>query len=153
MPSTVTAHSTHWQVSVAANRNLYFTTRGPSGDQNADIFVAPFDGQTYLEAKPLGPGVNTSATEHCPYIAPDESYLIFTRNDEETGNRDLYIAYRTSEGSWSEAAPLPSPINSRHTEIYPVVSPDEKYLFFLSWREGAGRIFWVEADFLPPRGR
>lgn len=148
MPPTVTAYRTHWQVSVSANRDLYFTTREPSGDQNADIFMAPFDGETHLEPKALGPGVNTSSDEHCPYIAPDGSYLIFTRNDEEDDNRDLFITHRTPEGSWSEATPLPSPINSRHTEIYPVVSPDEKYLFFLSWREGAGRIFWVEADFL-----
>jgi hypothetical protein len=148
MTPTVTAYSTHWQVSVAANRNLYFTTRGPSGDQDANIFVAPFDGKAYLEPQPLGLGVNTPSAEHCPYIAPDENYLIFTRNDEESDNRDLFIAYRTSEGSWSEATPLPSPINTKHTEIYPVVSPDERYLFFLSWREGPGRIFWVEADFL-----
>jgi len=148
MPPTVTAHSTHWQFSVSAKRNLYFTTRGSSGDQGADIYVAAFDGGTYLEPQPLGPGVNTPAAEHCPYVAPDESYLIFTRNDEETDNRDLFITYRASDGSWGEATPLPSPINSRHTEIYPVLSPDEEYLFFLSWREGAGRIFWVEADFL-----
>jgi hypothetical protein len=32
-----------------------------------------------------------------------------------------------------------------------VVSPDGRYLFFLSWREGAGRVFWVETDFLERR--
>ncbi len=148
MPSSVTAHPTHWQVSVAANRNLYFTTRDPLNDRGADIFMAPFDGNTYLEPQPLGSGVNTGSAEHCPFIAPDESYLIFTRNDEKKDNRDLFISYRTSDGSWSEATPLPPPINSEFTEIYPVISPDQKYLFFLSWREGAGRIFWVEADFL-----
>jgi len=153
MPPTITAYSTHWQFSVAANRNLYFTSRGSAGDQGADIYVAHFDGETYLEPQPLGPGVNSTSIEHCPYVAPDESYLLFTRNDEDHDNRDLFVSYRTPDGSWSEAEPFPSPINSRHTEIYPVVSPDERYLFFLSWREGAGRIFWVEADFLHRRDR
>jgi hypothetical protein len=31
-----------------------------------------------------------------------------------------------------------------------VGSPDGRYLFFLRWREGAGGVFWVEADFLRP---
>jgi hypothetical protein len=142
MPPTVTAHSTHWQFSVAANGNLYFTSRS-SGTQSTDILVARYSRGTYGEPQPLGAGVNSTSIEHCPFVAPDESYLLFTRNDEEHDNRDLFVSYRTPEGSWSEAEPLPAPINSEHTEIYPVISPDGEYLFFLSWREGAGRMFWI----------
>lgn len=151
MPPSVTAYSTHWQVSVAANGNLYFTSR-PLGSQGADIFVTRFADGTYTAPEPLGPGVNTASVEHCPFIAPDESYLLFTRNDEDHDNRDLFISYRSPDGSWRKAQPLPSPINSDHTEIFPVVSPDGEYLFFLSWREGAGRMFWVKADFLRSAG-
>jgi Tol biopolymer transport system component len=148
MPEVVTAHPTHWQFSVAANGNLYFTSHAPEAAGGADIYVAPFDGTTYAEPRPLGPTINSDVSDTCPFIAPDESYLIFTRIDEANYNPDLFISYRGRDGSWTEAERLPSPINSEDTEIYPVVSPDGKYLFFLSWREGAGRIFWVEAEFL-----
>lgn len=147
MPPVVAAYFTHWQFSVAENGNLYFTSR-PPGNGGPDIYVARFSGGTYLEPQPLGPGVNSSSIEHCPFVAPDESYLLFTRNDEHRGNRDLFVSYSSSDGSWNEAEPLPFPINSEHTEIYPVISPDGRYLFFLSWREGAGRMYWVEAGFL-----
>jgi hypothetical protein len=139
------AYPTHWQFSVAESGNLYFTSRGRGA---ADIYVAPFEGTGYSEPRPLGYGVNSASDENCPFIAPDESYLIFTRHDQEHGDPDLFISYRRPEGSWIEAEPLPSPINSAHTEIYPLVTPDGEYLFFLSWREGAGRMFWVETDFL-----
>lgn len=145
--------STHWQFSVAANGNLYFTSREPDSGEGADIYVVPFDGATYSEVRSLGPAISGPGNEHCPFIAPDESYLIFTRHDEDHNNPDLFISYRQPNGSWEEAERLPSPINSEYTEIYPVVSPDGRYLFFLSWREGAGRIFWVEAGFLRPEAR
>jgi len=151
MPPAVTGHFTHWKSSVAANGNLYFTSHGRSGDQAADIYVAPFDGETYLEPRRLGPGVNSAELESCPYVSPGEEYLIFVRYDEEDYNPDLFISYREPGDVWSEATPLPFPINTEDTEICPAVSPDGRYLFFLSWREGAGRIFWVEATFLPPR--
>jgi Tol biopolymer transport system component len=144
-------HPTHWAFSVAAGGNLYFTSQASEVRGGADIYMAPFDGTTWGEPRPLGPGVNSGVAENCPFIAPDESYLLFTRIDQANYNPDLFISQRLPDGSWSEAVPLPAPINSDATEIYPVVSPDGRYLFFLSWREGAGRPFWVEADFL--RGR
>jgi hypothetical protein len=145
----ITAHRTHWQFSVAASGDLYFTSHNPEVRGFGDIYVAEFDGTTYLEPQPLGLGINSDIRESCPFIAPDESYLIFTRDDQRNGyNPDLFISYRSSDGSWIEAERLPSPINTDITELYPVVTPDGEYLFFLSWRGGAGRIFWVDAGFL-----
>lgn len=144
-------HPTHFAFSVAASGNLYFTSQASAVGGAADIYMASFDGTTWGEPLPLRPGVNSGVAENCPFVAPDESYLLFTRTDRANYNPDLFISRRLADGSWSEAEPLPAPINSDATEIYPVVSPDGRYLFFLSWREGAGRPFWVEADFL--RGR
>lgn len=152
MPERVFRHPTHWAFSVAESGNLYFTSRAEVRAPS-DIYMAPFDGTTWGEPRPLGSAVNSGAGENCPFVAPDESYLLFTRIDEATSNPDLFISYREPDGSWSEAQALPSPINSGVTEIYPVVSPDGRYLFFLSWREGAGRVFWVEADVLRRAGR
>ena len=145
----ITAHRTHWQFSVAASGDLYFTSHNPEVRGLGDIYVAEFDGTTYMEPQPLGSEINSDIRESCPFIAPDESYLIFTRDDQENGyHPDLLISYRSADGSWTEAEPLPAPINSDYTELYPVVTADGEYLFFLSWRRGAGRVFWVEAAFL-----
>jgi hypothetical protein len=144
-------HPTHWAFSVASNGNLYFTSRAPEAGEGSDIYVAPFDGITWGEPRPLGPGINSGVAENCPFVAPDESYLLFTRIDPAHYNPDLFISRRQPDGSWGEAKPLPAPINSEATETYGTVSPDGRYLFFLSWREGAGRPFWVEADFLRTR--
>ena len=48
--------------------------------------------------------INTDVREFCPFIAPDESYLIFSRTvPEERGRSDLFISFRTAEGMWTEA--------------------------------------------------
>lgn len=141
-------HPTHWAFSVASSGNLYFTSHAQEAGEGSDIYMAPFDGITWGEPRPLGPGVNSGLAENCPFVAPDESYLLFTRVDHAHYNPDLFISRRRTDGSWGEAEPLPAPINSEATEIYGTVSPDGRYLFFLSWREGAGRPFWVDADFL-----
>lgn len=141
-------HPTHWGLSVASSGNLYFTSHAPEVNGQADIYMAPFDGTNWGEPRPLGPGVNSGVAENCPFIGPDESYLLFTRIDHANYNPDLFISHRLPDGSWSEAVPLPAPINSDVAETYAVVSPDGRYLFFLSWREGSGRPFWVETDFL-----
>lgn len=148
MPETITSLPTHWQFSVAATGNLYFSSRGAAPAGTGDIYVARLVDGAYVDAQPLGPTINSGIAETCPFVAPDESYLIFTRHDRNNYNPDLFISYRGHDGSWTEARRLPSPINSEDTEIYPVVSSDEKYFFFLSWREGAGRIFWMDAGFI-----
>jgi len=141
-------YATHWAFSVASSGNLYFTSHAAGAGGEGDIYMAPFDGTSLGEPRRLGPGVNSAVAEDCPFIAPDESYILFTRTDPAHYNPDLFISRRQLDGSWSEAVPLPTPINSDAAETYPVVSPDGRYLFFLSWREGAGRPFWVEADVL-----
>ena len=65
--------------------------------------MAAFDGTTWGEPHPLRPSVNSGIAETCPFVAPDESYLLFTRIDEVHYDPDLFISYRESDGSWVEA--------------------------------------------------
>ena len=47
----------------------------------------------------LGPNINNEFHEADPFIAPDESYLIFARKDPEGfGGADLFISFRNEEG-------------------------------------------------------
>jgi Tol biopolymer transport system component len=63
-----------------------------------------------------------------PYISPDGSYLLFSRD------YDLFISFCARDGAWKEARKLDAPINSPSIEICPIISPDGKYLFFISQR-------------------
>lgn len=143
---TVYAHATHWQFSVADNYNLYFISEIIS-QENQDIYLSKYIQGEYLEPEMLPGQINTEGKELCPYISPDEEYLIFSRSGEGTEKTDLFISYR--KGSiWTDAYKLPNAINSKAHDLCPVVSPDGKYLFFISNREGVSKIYWVSANFI-----
>lgn len=135
----------HWQVSVSDNGSLYFTSDG-------DIYSSRFEGGAYQEPRKLGNGVNTTSREGLPWVAPDESYLLFSSNGHPdlVGDYDLFVSVRRMDGSWSEAVNLGEGVNSRNQELYPVVSPEEEYLFFLSNREGMHSVYWVDFASVQP---
>ena len=140
----------HWQFGVAANGNIYIGSRDSGGHGRGDLYVSRFvDGQ-YLPPENLGPVVNSEFAEGSPFIAPDESYLIFTRhgNPADVGGVDLCVSFRDSNGQWTGPVALPQPINTRANEICPNVSIDGKYLFFNSFRNGGADIYWVSAGII-----
>jgi Tol biopolymer transport system component len=120
--------------SVAANGNLFFNAgRDASG---SDIYFSEFDGERYLEPVRLPPTVNSDAGDFHPYIAPDESFLMFDSNraGDNFGSNDLYISFKTEDGSWSEAVNLGEAINTEASDLRPFVTADGEYLFFVSDR-------------------
>jgi hypothetical protein len=142
----VNSLATHWSFSVASSESLYFASEG-------DLYVSRFDGRTHARPVKLPAPVNTSAGEMTPFVAPDESYLAFAR-DERAGSvpsgritKDLFISFRLKGDAWSEAVPLGSGINVPGVDdICPTVSPDGEYLFFVSRRiDRAFRVYWVDA--------
>jgi ankyrin repeat protein len=149
----------HWQFGVAANGNVYIGSSDPGGHGRGDLYVSKFVDGRYLEPENLGPTVNGQYDEASPFIAPDESCLIFTRfgDPADIGGADLCVSFRDSTGRWTEPIGLPEPINTRSNEICPCLSPDGKYLFFNSFRSGGADIYWVSADVIetlrPPDSR
>jgi hypothetical protein len=81
--------------------------------------------------------INTEAFEGYPYVAPDESYLIFCRLGPEL---PLLVSFRGDDGSWSEPQRIPVGMPAG----VPSVSPDGKYLFFVAGRPGD--LYWVDAQ-------
>ncbi len=132
----------HWQFSVDADHTICFSSNTPQGHGQGDIYCAKYVDGNWLEPVNLGSPVNTDATEEMPFIAPDGSYLLFSRD------YDLFISYRKEDGRWTEPKNLGNPINSPGIDICPIVSPDGKYLFFLSQRGGENHIWWVDTGFI-----
>lgn len=131
----------HWQLSVSENGALYFASED-------DIYRSEFvDGQ-YQTPMRLGEGVNTPNDEGHPFVSVDESYLVFSSNGHpnRVGDYDLFISLRRMDGTWSEAINLGEGVNSHDQDFYPVVSPDERYLFFLSGRGVSHSVYWVDFD-------
>jgi hypothetical protein len=104
------------------------------------------------EPRLLGEKINGGRSFH-PFIAPDESYLIFdSKRDGGQGDSDLYISYRMQDGSWGEPINLGIGINTERWEAAGPVTPDGKYFFFNRNMSLEGHknvdIFWVDARFI-----
>jgi hypothetical protein len=79
-----------------------------------------------------------------PYIAPDESYLIFDKQGKSWEETELYITYKREDESWTSPINLGPEINTKKTESYAYVTMDQKYLFF----NRGGDIYWVDAKII-----
>ncbi len=93
-----------------------------------------------------------------PYIAPNESYLIWdVRRENGYGQADLYISFKRKDGSWLPAMNMGAIINTDMQESSPSVSHDGKYLFFTrgEWkvkedgsRNYVGKRYWVSTQII-----
>ncbi|MGD8537298.1 MAG: hypothetical protein PVI66_01125 [Candidatus Aminicenantes bacterium] len=120
---------------IAENGNLYFFSDRAGGKGNDDIWMSECIEGLYTEPVNLGDAINTVGFDVDPFIAPDESYIIFARIDKERkGNFDLFISFKKKDGTWTRAENMGDKINSNGSEYCPTVSPDEKYFFFTSNR-------------------
>ena len=99
----------------------------------ADIYVSRFVNGHFETPQNLGDLVNTSENEYEPFIAPDESYLIYMATPNNLQNTDFYISFYSS-GHWTKAKKMPPHINSSTTEWGGKMTPDGKYFFFGSSR-------------------
>jgi hypothetical protein len=129
----------HWSFSVAADRSLYVASRG-------EFYVSRYIDGRYADLESLGATVNSEADESMPFIAPDGSFLLFTRfrHPENHEFADLWISFPDDRGDWTEPVNLGEQIYSMGG-ICPTVSPDGRYLFFNS---GNDDNYWVDAGFI-----
>lgn len=161
--------------SVTKDGTLYFFHSKKTENQNPDVYYSRLIDGRYLDPIRLGEAINSKYMEWDPFIAPDESYLIFgsVKRPGGYGQCDLYISYRNPDGSWTEAANMGDKINSKAHEFCPSVTPDGKYFFFMSkrrrtekkyyetaltyeqkmklvtsWGNGEGDIYWVDAGII-----
>jgi hypothetical protein len=137
-------------VTAATNGTLYFTA-GEKDDKPEDwcIYKATKEKEGYSNFQRMNNKVNFKGKwiAH-PYIAPDESYIIYD-GEQETGfgENDLYISFNQN-GMWTKAFNLGASVNTPQTEMCPTVSPDGKYLFFHRGGEEKGNIYWIDFKIL-----
>jgi len=145
----------HWMLSVDIHGNLYFGTWEPreGGKTTGDIFCSKNENGQYTKPERLGREINLPGYNYSPFIAPDGSYLIYSRK-EPTKPATLFICFRKSDGTWTKPRDLSHLIGRGDVNadmLYgdcPVVTMDGRYLFFRDDLNGALRPFWMEAGFI-----
>jgi ankyrin repeat protein len=137
----VNAKDVHWQISVSNDYTLCFHS-GQDG-----ICCSRYVDGEYAEPVPLANPAGDNFAGGSPFIAADESYIIFSdRREGGLGSDDLYITFKDREGNWTRPVNMGPEINSAGGERCPIVSHDGRYIFLLSSRHGAVDIYWAAAD-------
>lgn len=136
--------------SMAANGNLYYFSCTNEGWGGCDLYMAPYRHKKYQEPILLDENINSKMHDWDAYIAPGESYIVFSSKDrpDTQGAQDLYISFKRKNNTWTKAKNLGDVVNSSFDEICPSVTLDGKYLFFTSRRRGREDIYWVSTKII-----
>jgi hypothetical protein len=130
-------------VSSSRDGDLYMTD--VTNIAGGGIVRYPFLDGTYGQPEKLGGGVNTPKPGAHAFIVPDKSFVVFDsyqRPGGQGGEGDLWVCFRSPDGTWGEAINLGDAVNTPATNFCPSLSPDGKYLFFSTCRD----IYWVSAE-------
>jgi outer membrane protein OmpA-like peptidoglycan-associated protein len=96
--------------------------------------IAMVEGDLFPEPpENLGPNVNSSSPDMLPMISPDGRTLYFARklHPDNTGNElrdDIWRSTLDSNGQWTPAVNLGSPLNNEHHNFVSWISPDGRQM-------------------------
>lgn len=141
---------------MSSSKGTYVLDEG-TRDGNGVLRYSSLKDGVREEPKPFGKEINTGTWNAHPFIAPDESYIIWDgERDSGFGDNDLYISFRQQNGAWGEAINMGDKINTEAPENGASVTPDGKYLLFnrntgvgddnRNLGVGDGDLYWVDAQ-------
>jgi Tol biopolymer transport system component len=150
LSAPINSSGAEWFPTIAASGTIYFGSDRPGGQGRTDLYRARLVDGGYADAENLGPVVNGAGNEFEPFIAPDESFLIFMgARPGGRGGSDLWVTYNRA-GAWTPPVALGAGVNSPASEYSPGISPDGRYFFWASAREtfdtGARRLSYRELN-------
>ncbi|MCP4724415.1 MAG: hypothetical protein GY863_05250 [bacterium] len=131
------------QPSFTSDGTIYYAATQEGSGWNRGIYRSRMVGSKFTESQVLNGLINTQYIDVYPFIAPDESFLLFSssRPSMDEQNLRIYVSFRSEGDIWSKPVNLNAKMNFDESSRFPYLSPDGKYLFFQS----AGRIYWVDA--------
>ena len=121
--------------SITVDGTIYFTRTEEDGANRVYRARPTEDG--FAEPELLGPEVNATRSQYNAFIAPDESYLIYSTpfGEDSIGGEDYYISFRDAEDNWTGPINMGPKVNTEGgSEHSPFVSQDGKYFFFMAAR-------------------
>jgi hypothetical protein len=131
----VNSMGVHWQCSVDKDNHLYFS------EFEKNIYRSEYkNGEYQKPVKITELFKNDTLQGISPFISPDGDYLLFSAESK------LHISFKRKDGSWTDRISLGDEINARGLDGSPRVTPDGKYIFFVSAGERRPwGIYWISA--------
>jgi outer membrane protein OmpA-like peptidoglycan-associated protein/tetratricopeptide (TPR) repeat protein len=116
-------------------RQLYFASDREGGFGGTDLYVSTrLSNGKWTAPQNLGPVINTSGDESCPFMHADNETLYFNSNGHQGyGGTDLFLAKKTNEG-FTALQNLGYPLNTIDDEGSLFVTSDASTGFFASDR-------------------
>ncbi|MBS1569868.1 MAG: OmpA family protein [Bacteroidetes bacterium] len=144
LPSPFNNGASYGGVTVSLNnKELFVTVCTPVSQEykNCDIFRTHYEtrmdmgtGKQTFEWSPLtnlGPTINTpDGWESQPSLSSDGRTLYFATVRPGSKGTDIYTSTRDDKGQWSQAEPLPAPVNTAGDEKAPFMHSDSHTLYF-----------------------
>jgi hypothetical protein len=123
--------------------HLLLPNKGVDTEGGPDIYVYFKTGDMkWGNPKNLGPDINTRFNEDAPHMMPDGERLYFNRGVGRSGPHDVYMAKRLDNTwqRWSTPEPVGPPINTPGYEADFLISPDEKWAYWIADPNQSGNI-------------
>ncbi|NVO20180.1 MAG: PD40 domain-containing protein [Bacteroidetes bacterium] len=152
LASPVNSAYEEYHPATSLNGTLYFCSMREN--PNGFLYRSVLENGAYPTLEKLDIAINRHDSDqngaYDPFIAPDESYLIFSSvKTGGYGQDDQYVSYYKN-GRWTNPKNLGPSINTDAIEYGSYVSPDGKYYFFsrpAGWGPNAAAdIYWIKID-------
>ncbi|WP_394420506.1 TolB family protein [Tenacibaculum mesophilum] len=129
--SPVNTPADEFYPSVTKKGDLFFTAEYENSKGKEDIYVSRLINGVYSKPVSLGPGVNSEKYEFNAFVAPDESFIIFTSygRKDDLGRGDLYISKKGRNNEWLASRHLTN-INSNKLDYCPFVDLSSNKIYY-----------------------
>jgi len=132
-------------------KDLYFSSNRFNGYGGKDIWVTHRSNTgKWTVPENLGPTINTSGDETCPFIHPDNQTLYFNSNGlPGYGMADLFVTRKGVDNKWTTPLNLGYPINTIDDEGSLIVSSDGYTSYYASDRKNKNSGLDIYSFILP----
>jgi len=112
---------------------LFWTVELNKGEWPAKIFRSKIINNEFIDKEEVNLFPDISEPVRIYSFSPNGSYVIFTMLDPDN-DIELYVSFKKRDATWGSPINLGKNINSEYMDKAPGISPDGKYLFFVSSR-------------------
>jgi outer membrane protein OmpA-like peptidoglycan-associated protein/tetratricopeptide (TPR) repeat protein len=132
-------------------KDLYFSSNRFNGYGGKDIWVTHRNNLgKWTIPENLGPTINTSGDETCPFIHPDNQTLYFNSNGlPGYGMADLFLTRKGADNKWTTPLNLGYPINTIDDEGSLIVASDGYTSYYASDRKNKNSGLDIYSFILP----
>lgn len=135
LDKTINTDNNEFLFCIAKDGTIFFGAEYPNGKGKMDIYCSKFHNGKYSNPENLA-AINSKFVDTAPAIAPDGSYMVFSSTRiPATSGINLWVSFKSKDGSWGRPINMGKKINDKFTDKFSGISPDGKFLFWVSHRD------------------